>query len=116
MGIPGKCRIKVFFQFILKEIVLLKGHLSGFRLHFLQNTVKLTLLFIRPVLFLLLFPLKLHILFLLCIELAPLFLQQPFPRPDPGSQIQFTAFQTHRIAFAQGLPLLLQGVSARVQL
>ena len=91
MGVPGKCLIKVFFQFILKEIVLLKGHLSGFRLHFLQNTVKLALLFIRPVLFLLLFPLYLRILFLFRIELPLLFLQQAFSRPDPGSQIQLAA-------------------------
>ena len=91
MGVPGKRRIKVFFQFILEEIVLFKGHLSGFRLHFLQNAVELPLLFIRPVLFLLLFSLYLRILFLFRIKLPLLFLQQAFSRPDPGSQIQFTA-------------------------
>ena len=83
--------MKVFFQFLLEEIVLVKGHLFGFRLHFLQNTVKFPLLFIRPVLFLLLFPLYLRILFLFRIELPLLFLQQTFSRPDPGRQIQFTA-------------------------
>ena len=116
MGLPGKCGMKIFFELRLKEFVFIKGHLLCFPLHFFQNIVKLTLLFVCSVFFPFLFIFNLYVLFLFCAELTLFFFQQFFSCPDPGSQIHLTAFQAYRVAFTQRLPFLLHGVSARVQI
>ena len=116
MRIKCICRAEVLFQFHVHECMLLKRHLIGLFLHFLQKPVQFLLLLPYPVLLCLLSVLEFDILLLFVCELLLLLPQRLFLFCNPVCKLCFLLFQPYRITFTQRVTFFFHGNLPGIQI